>query len=489
MTKQSVIYPHIEPRYSGLRVVLEMRKNLLGYFTNLGLKKDGYAWLSIGKNKILFLNDATAIEHVLSGNHKNYCKSKASTENLEPLLGEGIVLSEGDLWNKQRRDTAPVFAAGNFPDFIQRIVEATEAMLKRWEPLVEKGEPIDVLEESMKVTFDVLLRALFHEPHSGALGGVEEAMGTLLRLAEERIWSAVNLPMGFVLKLPKYTRTRHFLNRLVDELIEHRRQNKAYPEDLLSRLILSHGTTERERKLLHDNIRTFLLAGHETTANNLAWAFYELGRHTEIRERIIAEVDSVLGGKVIDYDLAKSLKYTEKTVSESLRMHPPVWTISRGAIEDDIVPLDDGRHLFMPKGSIAMCCAYSAHRNERYWSDPESFTPERFSAEETKKRPKFAWFPFGGGPRLCLGFRFSEFESRVILAMVYQKYNLKLIPGQEIQPEPMITLRPDRPVLFRVTARNVSTKDASSISGAGQGEDGEHATPTRCRYDTGILQG
>lgn len=449
---KDVILPHVHRDHRGLSLVNKIRKDPLEYFLNLGVKNGSYTWLSLMGSPVLFLNDATAIQYIFSENDKNYHKGKYN-EGLRPILGYGVFLSEDELWQKQRRDTAPNFSGGNFPEFVKRITEATEAMLQRWEPIVANNGLIDMNAETMRLTLDVVLRALFHEDSETALNNMKEALGTMLRFAEQRIWSAVNLPMALALKRPKYVRTLKFLNELTKEFIDRRRTNQRYPEDLLSRLIACHADTPEDQKLLRDNVLSFLLAGHETTANGLAWTFYELGRNTYAREQVIAEIDDALQTRVLDMETIKTLKYTRQAFNEALRLYPPVWTMSRRTLADDILPLENGQQLFVPQDSTVMLCTYSVHRRESYWDDPESFTPERFSAEATAKRPKFSWFPFGGGPRLCLGFKFAEVESMIALAMVYQKYHLKLIPGQQIKPEPIITLRPDRPVLFRVTPR------------------------------------
>lgn len=467
MSNTNVVKFHIDPTYKGISLIPTIRKDPLAYFLNLGIKNGSYTWLSLMGSPVLFLNDATAIEYILSRNDKNYHKSKYN-EGLAPLLGTGIFFSEGELWRKQRRDTAPVFSGGNFPDFTQRIAEATEAMLKRWESAAATGKPIDMMEETMRLTLDVVLRALFHEGSEAALCNMRGILGTMLRMAEDRIWSIGNLPLRLILMLPKYSRTLRFLNELTTDLVSRRKANKAYPEDLLSRLIDVHADTAKDKKLLHDNIISFLTAGHETTANALTWAFYELGIHTEIRNKLISEVDDVTEGNTPDMEMVKKLQYTRQVINETLRLYPPVWTISRRVLQNDVIPLEDGRTLEVPKDATVMLCAYSVQRREKYWDDPESFTPEHFSIAEINKRPKFSWFPFGGGARLCLGFKFAEVESLIAISMVYQKYNLKLIPGQKIEPQPMITLRPDRPVLFRVTSRVGSNIEMSAPLLAGE---------------------
>lgn len=450
-----IIQPHFLARHRGLGLPARIRKDPLGYFLNVGVENGPYAWFSLLGSPVLFLNDARAIEYVFAENDKNYHKGKYN-EGLRPLLGYGVFLSEDELWKKQRRDTAPNFAGGHFHEFTRQINEAVDAMLSRWEAPVARGEPIDIRAEVMKLTLDVVLRALYHETSEEALQNMREALGTMLRMAEKRIWSTFNLPLWLTLKSPKYARTMKFLDRLTEEFIQQRRLNNKYPDDLLSRLIETHGATPEEKKLLRDNVLSFLLAGHETTANGLAWAFLELGRNTAAREKVIAEIDNICGPSMPDMNAVKNLPYTKQAFNEALRLYPPVWTMSRRTLEDDYIPLEDGRKLFVPKNATVMLCTYSVHRREKYWHDPESFSPERFSVAETQKRPKFSWFPFGGGPRLCLGFKFAEVESLIAMARVYQKYDLALIPGQQIVPEPIITLRPDRPVLFRVKDRAAS---------------------------------
>jgi len=448
----SPIQPAFEKEYKGIGLLNTIRKDPLGYFLHLGVQNGSYTWLSLLGSPVLFLNDAVAIEYVFRHNDKNYHKGKYN-EGLRPLLGYGVFLSEDALWQQQRRDTAPVFSGGNFPEFALRMNEAVDAMLERWAPLVTAGKPIDMNAETMRLTLDVVLRSLFHEESETALQHMKDALGTMLRMAEQRIWSFVNLPLPWVLRLPKYKKTLHFLDTLTAELIDRRKQNRSYPKDLLSRLIDCHADTPQDRQLLRDNVLSFLLAGHETTANGLAWTFYELGRHTQARIKVIQEIDAVTRSKQPDTESVKALQYTKYAFDEALRLYPPVWTMSRKTLKDDIIPLEDGRKLSVPKDTTVMLCTYSVHRRERYWHDPESFTPERFARAEDRQRPAFSWFPFGGGPRLCLGFKFAEIESMIALARVYQKYDLALIPGQQIRPEPIITLRPDKPMLFRVTER------------------------------------
>ena len=443
--------PSVPKERRGLRLLLNVHRDPLDFFSQLMHKEGAYAWLNLQGLPLLMLNDATGIEHVLKANAKNYRKGRFN-KVLKPLLGNGIFLSEFETWRYQRKTSAPVFSNGNFEDMLQQMIAATEAMFERWQPRIARGEPIDITLEMMWFTLDVLLRALFHEARDGVAGGVQQALGVLLKEAEGRIWSPFNLPQSFILSLPKYRRSMQFLQDIVHDLVEKRRNNQAYPKDLLSLLIESYKSPE-EYLFLRDQVMSFLLAGHETTAHGLAWSFYNLGLHPVQKKTLIDEVDAVLGSNKPTLESVKNLNYTTQVFQEVLRLYPPVWTMSRETLGEDQIPLDNGEKIHLPKGTVIMLCGYAVHRRETYWENPEAFDPERFSADAVAARPEFAWFPFGGGPRLCLGFRFASMESVIALAMIMQRYHMALVPGQKIEPQPIITLRPSGPILFKITER------------------------------------
>jgi cytochrome P450 len=199
---------------------------------------------------------------------------------------------------------------------------------------------------------------------------------------------------------------------------------------------------------------SFLLAGHETTANGLAWTWYEISKRPEIRNHLLDEVDSVIGANLSpSITDIEALKFTSAIFEEAMRLYPPVWTMSRESLEDDVLTLDNGETIEVPKDATVMLCAYGMHRNSKYWRDAEAFDPYRFYDKEEKLRPKFSYFPFGGGARLCLGHKFAMVESVLAIAMIAQRYELTLLSGQDIRPEPIITLRPSNPVMFSVRHR------------------------------------
>jgi cytochrome P450 len=231
---------------------------------------------------------------------------------------------------------------------------------------------------------------------------------------------------------------------------------------------------------LRDQVISFLLAGHETTANGLAWTFYQLALHPAAQSKMSQEIDRVLDGAAPTDQALKQLVYTRQVFNEALRLSPPVWTMSREALQDDAIPLDDGSKIAIRRGASIMVCAYAIHRRAAYWEHPEAFDPDRFAPDAAHGRPKFSWLPFSGGPRLCLGVRFAEMESLVAIAMITQRYRLTLLAGQDIRPMPIITLRPNGPMLFSVTERNPVPSGLPNDAGS----ENRQTIPAECPFHT-----
>ncbi len=456
--------PMIPPGRRGLSLILQLRRDPLQFFTDLMVEEGAYAWLNLNGTRLLMLNDAVGISHVLQDNAENYRKGRFN-KVLKYFLGRSMFLSEGGTWKQMRRESAPAFATTNLDAMTADMVLAVEAMFERWTPRIARQESIDIGAEMMSLTLDVVLRALFHESRQNVADKLQRSLGLLLSEAEGRIWSPLNLPQSMVLRLPKYRGALDFIRELVHELIAARQQNNAYPSDLLSRLIATYGLSTATGLELRDQVMAFLLAGHETTAHGLAWSLYNLARHPAQDQTLQREVDMVLPLEGITLSDINKLHYTRQVFDEALRLYPPVWTLSRESLIEDTIPLDNGETLSIPKDTVVMLCCYAAQRREKYWQNPEAFDPDRFNTENSRGRPKFAWFPFGGGPRLCLGIRFAQIESVLALALIKQRYTLALVPGQHREPVPVITLRPNGPMLFRVRERKpISTICASTTN-------------------------
>lgn len=426
-----------------------MKRDPLNFFVNLSEKTDHYAWLGMPGQNVLFLNDPVGIYHVLKTNDEHYWKGKYN-QVLKPIFGKGIFLAEGEDWKSQRKMSAPAFAGKYFPGMTQEMINSANLMFDRMDEQIEQGKNVDVNLEMMWFTLDVVLRALFDTKKDNIAYDVKESLGVILKEAEHRIWAALPLPQKYIMKLPKYKTARNRLIDITAEIIEDSVKNDD-SEDLLTKFKKLYSSGDDKQSILIDQVLSFLLAGHETTANALAWAFYELGRNPSLQDVLLDEIDMVLEDKPVSFESIKDLSLAKSFFYEILRLYPPIWSMSREALQDDIIPLDQGE-VFLPKGSTVMMCAYSMHRNSKLWEHPEALIPDRFV--KTKRENGYKYFPFGGGPRVCLGQKFAEVESVVMIVMFLQRYNFTLAPGQTIRPVPSIALKPDNKIYLKLERRN-----------------------------------
>lgn len=451
-------YPIIAPENRGLEFLQKMKKDPLNFFVNLTEKSDSYTWIRMPGQNVLFMCDAEGIKHVLQTNHENYWKGKYN-QVLKPIFGKGIFLAEKEKWREQRRLSAPVFSGKNFPDMTNHMIRSAELMFDRLDEKCNNNEPVDLGLEMMWYALDVVLRALYHSRKDNIAYDVSESLIVLLDEAEKRIWSFVNLPQNIVLKLPPYKKARDFFIQIVDEIIEAKKTKPEYPEDLLSVFIKKYADGPEGRSTLYDQVMSFLLAGHETTANGLLWTFYELGKRPEFKKLAMEETDHVMGNEVPTFEKIKHLHVSKRIYYETLRLYPPVWSMSRQSIATDTISLENGETVVVPPDTTVMMCTYAMHRNTKYWEHPEAFIPDRFL--NVQRFSQFSFFPFGGGPRVCLGARFAETESLIMMSMLLQRYDFTLIPGQRIEPLPAIALKSNKPIYFRLKKRKSTLAEYS----------------------------
>lgn len=422
-----------------LGVAREVRSDPLQYFVDAMRAYGDTVTFRIGLDRIVMVNHPGAIKHVLQDNHGNYRKSKFY-KPLKPLLGRGIFVSEGKEWLKQRRTATPAFAGSRFSEMAHRITAAADRRMAHWPAKCRRQEELDISREMMRVTFEGVASALFDiRMEDTEYEAFHDAVTLVFREAERSVWSGGLLSHG-VLRLinPAYRRAVDEIDRVIFDLIDTRRLASDRPGDLLDMLLDNcDPSVPGDRALLRDQLVSFLIAGHETTAVALTWTWHLLSRHPGIAARLYAEVDSVLQGRTPTFADVPRLRYTRMVFEETMRLYPPVWTISREAVTQDRI----GRTT-IPAGTTVMLCPYAVHRNADLWPDPERFDPERFSDEAVATRSRYAYFPFGGGPRNCLGNRFGIMEGQLILAMIAQRYRIETAPGQAVEPEPAITLRP-----------------------------------------------
>jgi cytochrome P450 len=405
----------------------------------------------MGPLRYLFVNDPDGARRVLVDNSKNYPKSR-SYEGLKLVLGEGLLTSEGDFWRRQRRLAQPGFHKERLASFAQAMVADTTAMLERWRGMAE-GVPFDVHHEMMRLTLRIVNRTLFSTDTDQDAAGVGTAIPIAIRYVNDYAEALIRVPPW--LPTPKNLRFRkaqRTLDALVFKIIDERRRSRKEASDLLSMLMSAEDEKTREQmtdRQLRDEVMTMFLAGHETTANALTWAFYLLSRYPAAARRLRREVAEVLSGRTPTIEDLPRLAFTRAVVEETLRLYPPAWIIERQAAAADEI---GGYHV--PRGTIVAISMYTLHRHARYWENPEGFDPDRFCADSPPERPKFVYMPFGGGPRLCIGNAFAMMEAQIILAMVANAYALDLVSGFPVEPEPSVTLRPANGVL--VTRKQIT---------------------------------
>jgi len=429
--------------------VLEGRRDPLGMLTTARRQYGDVvrfeAWPMI---LVHLLYHPDHIKHVLQENNRNYWKG-ILVGRVKPLIGEGLFTSEGDFWRRQRRLAQPAFHRERIESFANLMSAAGTQMLESWQGAAASGTSIDLMEHTSRVTLRIVGQALFGIDLVGESAEVGRAMLDALQFVSDQAFSL--FPSQLVLPTPRnvrFRRARAALDRVVLGIIEHRRRGGVAGVDLLAMMMeardedTGEGMSDRQ---LRDEVMTFVLAGHETTAVTLAWSCLLLAQHPEIRDQVRQEVTTVLGGRAPALGDLPRLPLTRRVVDETLRLYPPVAVIGRQALADDEI----GGYA-IPAGSAVMLSPYVTHRHPALWPEPERFDPERFTPERCATRPRFAYFPFSGGPRLCIGNEFALMEAQILLAMIVQHYRVDVAPGHTVQTDVRVTLRPRQPMLMRL---------------------------------------
>jgi cytochrome P450 len=413
------------------------QKDPIAFLTEIAREHGDLSQFKIGPQYFFFLNHPDLIRDVLVTHDRNFLKGRA-LERAKRLLGEGLLTSEGEFHLRQRRMIQPVFHRGKISNYAAVMQKHSEALSFRW----MDGQILDMHEEMMELTLTIVAETLFH---TDVAGEAEEIGHALSSLVEQ--FNILMLPYSeFIerLPIPRMIRVRKAIERLdrtVYRMIDERRNSSEQKNDLLSMLLHSVDEENPDRRMTDQQIRdeamTIFLAGHETTANALTWTWYLLSQNPEVETKLHAELEAVLHCGSPSFDDLQRLPYLMNVISESMRLYPPAWVIGRRAIEDYYA-----RDFLIPAGSIVAMSQYVMHRDPRYYPDPEKFDPERWSPEARAQRPKFSYFPFGAGSRICIGEHFAWMEATLILAILCQKWNARLIPKHPVELRPTITLRP-----------------------------------------------
>lgn len=417
------------------------RDDPLGFIESARREHGDFVRIRLGPYRVYLLLDPEHVGHLLQKNPGNYLKD--GYEHNEPLTGHGLLTSEGEFWRRQRRLVQPAFHKERLRGMVETMTDATEEMLGRWQDHLGKGgrRPLEIDAEMSRLTLSIVSRTLMGADVSSGASEVGRSLEYTLWYSFRRTGRFFNPPFGFPTpKNLRYMRAIRTLDAIVYSLIDGRRGSGEDGGDLLSMLVQARDAETGEgmgRKQLRDEVMTFLAAGYETTARALAWAFYLLVRNPEESRKLREELERVLDGCTPAYEDLPRLVYTKMFVQESMRLYPPVWGLARRAKGEDEI----GGHR-VSKGSRLIISSYVTQRHPAFWENPEKFDPERFTPERSEGRPRYAYFPFGGGPRQCIGVNFATMEATLITAMVAQRFDLSLVPGHLVEPQANLTLKP-----------------------------------------------
>jgi cytochrome P450 len=423
------------------------RRDPLGFLSNAAKRFGPVFRHRVGPLVFHLVSEPEHVKHVLQDNYRNYPRSWLYRFT-RLVGGDGLVSTEGDVWRRQRRMVQPAFHPSRVGPLASLMTQAAGEMLDRWEGHAKSGEPLDVATEMSGLTLRIVGKTLLGVDLAGEAGDVAggaAAMGPAvveaLRYLDHRFNHLLAPPVWVpTARNLRFKRAMRTLDRVVYGIIGVRRRSGEDTGDLLSMLLAvrdeetGEAMTDRE---LRDQVMTFIGAGHETTAVALAWAVYLLSQHPEIAEQLREEVERALCGRAPRIADVGNLPFTRMVFEETLRLYPPVYAVARDAVADDVIA-----GFRIPAGSTVILSPYVTHRLPRVWEDPMRFDPDRFSPERAAGRPRFAWFPFLGGPHHCVGNEFATMEATLVLAMVAQRFRLRLAPGARVEIGPMVSLRP-----------------------------------------------
>ena len=467
-TGQPAPGPEGSPELGSLR---ELQQDPLEFFLDCRRRFGDVVRFRIGPERVAHLvSDPDAVRKILVMNRRNYTKGESWKKSAEPgeeggstdlvrrgsllsrrfLLGEGLLTSEGNLWLRQRRTIYPVFQRGHLKEFAGTMNSAIATMLARWESVSE----IDLEEEMARLGLDIVARTLFGEDLSGEEAGqINRVMRQIVSLTNARADKQFDLPRE---EPPRGAREFDELvaefDGIIWEMIRRCRASSQVTGDFLSLLISARDEETGEAmsdRQVRDEVATIFLAGHETTASALSWTFFLLASHPEPDRRVREEVRQVLEGRTPAVQDLPHLQYTSRVIEEALRLYPPAWLMLRHTVEDDEILSHR-----IPARTDVIISPFVVHRHPDFWTDPESFDPERFREEGRSAQHRFAYIPFGGGPRVCIGRSFALMEVQLVVASIVQRFQMAPLPDHPIRPKARFILQSETgiPVSLQATS-------------------------------------
>jgi cytochrome P450 len=423
---------------------------MLGFLQHLSQTCGDVATFRLGPERVVLLSHPEHIEDVLVTHHRQFIKARRGDVSRQ-FLGEGLLNSEGDRHRRQRRLSQPAFHRQRVAQYGTVMTDYASRLSQEW----QDGDSVDAAAAMMRVTLAIAAKTLFDADVESDAVAIGRAISELLELSPR-----FSLPFAAVLArlpLPSSRRLRQaqqVLDTTIYRLIKERRTEAMDHGDLLSMLLLAQdetgdqtGMTDRQ---IHDEALTLLLAGHETTAIALTWTWYLLSQYPEVEAALHAELDAVLGKRLPAVADLPNLSYTRQIFAESLRLYPPAWLMTRRNLDDFVV----GNYT-LPARTFIMISPYITHHDARFFPDPEAFQPQRWASVSPDNRPRSGYFPFGGGPRQCMGESFAWMEGTLLLATLAQHWQLRLVPDQPVALRPLVTLRPKYGMRMILTRRQI----------------------------------
>lgn len=445
MVTSNETVPRLAPGPRGaflLGSVLDLRRDLIGFLQQISDEHGDIVRFNLAGFTVHLITNPRHLQHVLQANSRNYDKQSYEYRPLKLAFGQGLFTSDGDFWLRQRRLMQPAFHWQRILKLGESMVEDVSDRIERWQPYAQRNEPLDIAAEMVNLSMNVATKSLF----STSLRGDEE-IAAIARHLDTVVGYCLYRAMTPFAAPPKVPtkRNRAFATALADldaiiyRIIRERREQDSDNYDLLSLLLEARDEETGEGmpdKQMRDEIATLMLGGYETTSNQLSWAWYELSRNPDIEAKLHDEIDRVLGDRLPTVEDVPKLEYTTRVLEETLRLYPVPWLERRAAQADTI----DGYHI--KAGSLIYISPYLTHRHPGFWDDPERFDPDRFTEDRSAQRPRFAYFPFGGGPRQCIGNRLAQLEAQLTLATIAQRYRLRMVPDHPVETKMQITTSP-----------------------------------------------
>lgn len=430
----------------------EIQRDPLGFLMRHRAKFGDFIFYSLKIANVYQVTHPEIVRHVLQTNNRNYNKDTIQYNTLSQITGRGLLTSDGDVWLRQRRLAQPAFHRRRLEAMAGTMTEATCAMLDRWEHKARAGAPVDVDAEMMQATLEIVGKTMFNIDLRSGAHALTRAVLTTLDYVVYRANAFLAPPLSWPTGRNREVRAAlDLLETAVYDTIAERRASGEDAGDVLSMFLQARDEETGEGMSdaqIRDEMMTLLIAGHETVASALTWGWYLLSMNPTVRVRLEAELDAVLHGRSPTVADLPDLPYTRAVFEETLRLYPPAWLITRRAIDADEIG-----GVTIPPRALMILSPYVTHRHPDYWPNPLGFDPDNFLGDAVRQRPRFAYIPFGGGPRLCIGDGFALLEAQLMIATIAQRFRLNLVPGHPVKVDALVTLRPHAGLLMALESR------------------------------------